>query len=153
MNRIARNFQIILRSEKLIASRQVAVATRKGGLFGAAALMGGIAVVFLNVAAYLVLAARLEPAMAALIVASANLVLAGILIALAKGMSADRDVEAVSEVRDMAMADLEGELQEATDEIRELAQNVRKMTRDPFSSASLSVIGPLLSLLLKNLKK
>lgn len=101
----------------------------------------------------LALAARMDPAVAALIVAMVNLILAAVLISLAKSMSADGDIREVSEVRDMAVADREDEVQQATDEVRDLADNVRKMARDPFGSSALHVLGPLLSMLLKNLRK
>ena len=153
MSRISRNIQIIFRAEKLIARRQMATAGRKAGFIGVAALMGGTALVFLNIAGYLALAASMAPALAALIVAGVNLVLAGLLVALAGNQNAESEIAAVSEVRDMAMADLEGEMQEATDEARDLVRNVRKIARDPFSAFGLNMLLPLIGLLLENLRR
>jgi hypothetical protein len=149
MSRIGRNISIILRSERLIARRRAAVAGRQIGMFVAAGVLGGMALVMLDVAAYLALAKQMDPAFAALWVAGINVVLAGVLVALARTMSAESDIEAVSEVRDMAVADLEGEVQEATSEMRELADNVRKLARDPFSGSGVGALASLLGTILK----
>lgn len=151
MKRISQNIRIILRTERLIWKRQTAVAGRKAGLLGAAAVLGAVALVFLNLAAYFALSSRMDPALAALLLALGDILLAGLLLVLAKGQSADREVAAVSELRDMAIADLEADLEAAGSEAREMLQNVRTMASDPFSRAGLSVLAPLLSLLVKNL--
>ncbi|MDV7144522.1 phage holin family protein [Tropicimonas sp. TH_r6] len=151
MSRLSRNIQIILRSERLIRGRQARVALRQTGFLAVAAVLGAIALVFLNIAAYQALATLMRPSLAALSLAGINVALAGILIAVASRLSAEREIEAVSEVRDMAVEDLEQEILSVTGEARELAQNVRRMAENPISTAGLSVMAPLLSAILKSL--
>lgn len=90
---------------------------------------------------------------AAGIVAAANLALAVALALCAAGMSAEKELEALVEMRDMAMGDIEAEVDTAIAEAAELAENVRKLARDPFGSALPNLAGPLIALLLKSMKK
>ena len=152
MSRITRNIQIILRSERLMARRRAALAGRKLGLLGAAALLAAGALVFLNLAAYLALAARMDPALAALCLAGADILLAAILVAAGLSLSAEHEIAPVADLRDLAVADLEGELQQATEEARELSRNVRRIAHDPLGTAGFGLLAPLLGLILKNLR-
>lgn len=153
MNRISRNLSIIVRSEKLIARRQLAAIGRRAGILGAAAILGAMALIMLDIAGYLALAAVMAPAWAALLVALVNVVLAVLLVAISGNLTAERDIREVCEVRDMAIADLESEVVLATAEARDLAAALRKLARDPWGSMGSSLLGPLLSILLKALKK
>lgn len=152
-SRIGRNISILLRAERLIARRQMALMRRQTGMAAAAAILGAVGLVMLNVAGFFGLSEVMQPALAALVVAVVNLVFAAILLIWARGLSADREVEQVTEVRDMAIADLEGEVEDAAAELRELAENLRRMAKDPLGTAGASLIGPLLSMLLKHLRK
>jgi len=153
MSRISRNISIILRSERLIAQRRLAVLRRQTGLMAAAGIVGGIGLIMLNVAAYLALSTWTSPAVAALIVSVVNLGVAAILISVASNANPDADIAPVAEVRDLAMEDLEGEVMDATAEARDLAQNVRRMARDPLGFGGAGVAGTLISTILKNVKK
>ena len=66
MNRISRNLSIIIRSERLIARRRIAVLRLQAGLMAAAGVVAGIGLIMLNVAAYLALAEKIPPSAAAL---------------------------------------------------------------------------------------
>lgn len=153
MSRITRNAAIALRMEKLIARRELAAVGRQLGMTAAAAILGAVGLIMLNVAGYLALSARLEPWLAALTIALVNLALAGLLLLGARSVSADREVEAAREVRDMAVADLERELLDTSTTIQGLAADLRNLARNPFSATGLAALVPLLTLILKNLKK
>ncbi|SNT16012.1 phage holin family protein [Tropicimonas sediminicola] len=153
MSRITRNAAIAIRMEKLIARREVAAVGRQIGMTAAAGILGAVGLIMLNVAGYLALAARLEPWLAALIVAIVNLALAALLLLVARNVSADGDVEAAREVRDLALSDLEGEVVDAAAEVQGLANDLRTVARNPLSAAGLTALVPLLTLILKNLKK
>ena len=153
MSRISRNISIILRSERLIAQRRMAVLRRQTGMMAAAGIAAGLGLVMLNAAAYLALVEHLSPPVSALIVALANMAIAGVLISTANKQNADADVSGVAEVRDIAMEDLEMEVQEATEEVKVLAQSVHKMARDPLGMIAPGLIGALANALVKNLKK
>jgi hypothetical protein len=124
MSRISRNISIILRSERLIAQRRMAVLRRQTGMMAAAGIAAGVGLIMLNVAAYFALDEHLSQPLSALIVALANMAIAALLISTANKQNADAEVSGVAEVRDMAMEDLEMEVQEATEEVKVLAQSV-----------------------------
>ncbi|WP_372573921.1 phage holin family protein [Ruegeria jejuensis] len=153
MSRITRNLSIIYRTERLITRRQMAVFQQQTGLMLFAALITGIGIIMLNVAAYQALSTVMESYLAAVVVALANLVLAAILVSVASRMSAEKDVGPAIEMRDLAIAELESDLEEAVDEVRGISRQVTQIARDPLGSALPAIIGPLLSLLLKSAKK
>ncbi|RYH11665.1 phage holin family protein [Tropicimonas sp. IMCC6043] len=148
MNRISRNISFILRAERMIAKRRMAVVTRKAGFVGAAVVLGAAGLVFLNVAAYLALAERMDPALAALLLAAGDLILALILVLVAGRMSAEADIAPVREMRDMAVADLESEVEVAAAEVAAIADSLKTAARHPLA-AGVGLIGPLLTILLK----
>ncbi len=152
-NRIGRNINIALRAERVIARRRMAVIRSQTGLLAFAGLVAGIGVIMLNVAVFFWLANNYGNAPAAGIVAAANFAIAVLLGVLASRMSAEKELEPVLEVRDLAMEDIEGEVGDALAEAKDLADNVRRMAKDPFGSAGVSLIGPALSILAKTLKK
>ena len=150
MNRISRNISIVLRAERLMAQRRMAVMRTQAGLMAFAAIVGGLALVMLNVAGFFALRTTLSPQWAALIVAGVNIVLAAILIAAASRMSAKAELEPVTELRDMAIEEIETDLQAAAGEARELADNVRRIAQDPLGTMIPGVLLPLLTSFLKS---
>ncbi|MDJ0858656.1 MAG: hypothetical protein QNJ03_06235 [Dinoroseobacter sp.] len=153
MNRISRNISIIVRSERLIAQRRLAVLRRQTGMMAAAGVAGGVGLLMLNAAGYLALSTVVSPAAAALIVAIVNLAIAAILVSIATNTNAEADVAPVAEVRDLALEDLEAEIKDATDEARELADSVSRMVRDPLGLVGSGAIGAIATAVVKNLKK
>lgn len=153
MSRISRNLTILFRTERLIARRQLAVLRSQTGMLAFAGLIAGLGLIMLNVAAYHALQTRLTPQGAALVIALANFALAGILVAVAARMSVEEELKPVTELRDLALAELEHEAQDAIVEARELTGNVRRIASDPLGSMLPALIGPLLGLLTKGGKK
>jgi putative superfamily III holin-X len=153
MNRISRNISIVLRAERLITQRQMAVARNQTGLLAAAGLIAGIGLVMVNAAAYFTLSGVLSPQWAALIVAISNFVIAGLLVILAKNMSANVDVQGAIEVRDMAIEDLEAEFTSAVGEVQDIATDIRQMVKNPLGAVLPGVLGPLAEALLKSGKR
>lgn len=153
MNRISRNLTILFRTERLIARRQMAVLRAQTGLVAFAGLVAGIAIIMLNVAIFYALGTVMAAQYAALLVALGNALVALVLVAIASRMSAEKELEPATEVRDMALAEIEADLNEVAEEARELTRNVSRMARDPLGTALPALIGPLLSLLLKSKDK
>ncbi len=133
-NRISRNISIILRSERLIAQRQLAVLARQTSFVAMALIVGGIGLVMINVAAFFVLSEHMTTATSALVVAVANFALAGILMASANKADVGSEVQAVTEVRDMALEDLEAEARQAADEAKSAVNAVKSMASNPLGS-------------------
>lgn len=153
MNRISRNISIILRTERMIARRQMAVMIGQTGLYAFAGLVSLIALVMLNVAAFHALGTLMSPQMAALTVAIANAALAVVLVLVAGRLAPGPELEPVTELRDLAMAELETEVEGLVDEARDLSANVRRIARDPLGAALPALIGPLLAILMGGKKK
>jgi len=58
----------------------------------------------------------------------------------------------VAEVRDLALEDLEAELQGAFDEAKQVADGIRRMGRDPLGQIAPGLAAALAKALIKNLK-
>lgn len=153
MNRISRNISIVLRTERMIARRHMAVIRNQTGLYAFAGLVSLIGLVMLNVAAFYALITVMAAQFAALIVALGNLVLAGALVLIAGRLSPGKELEPVTELRDLAIAELEAEAELAVAEAREMSANVRRIARDPLGTALPALLGPLISALLSGRKK
>ncbi len=150
MSRISRNISIVLRAERLIAQRHVAVAARRTGFYAAAGLAVGLAVIMLNVAGFFWLSASLSKPLAALIMAGANLLLAVILALLANTQNAQVDTTAAVELRDMALQDIETEVKDTLTEARNTVTGIR---RDPLGALSPDIISAILGVLIKYAKR
>lgn len=153
MNRISRNISIIFKAERLIAQRRLAVMIRQTGFMAAAGIAAAIGLVLLNVAAYIALSQSIDPALAALLVALGNFFIAILLMLIAKKSNDDSEIVAVSEVRDIAMEDLELELNAAGEELKATAQNLRSMAKDPLGTIAPGLISALANALLKQFRK
>ncbi|CAD0186877.1 hypothetical protein RUESEDTHA_03788 [Ruegeria sp. THAF57] len=146
MSRISRNLSIILRAERLIAQRQVAVAAKRTGFYGAAGLAIGLAFVMLNVAGFFWLSASVSNAVAALIMAGVDLVVALLLALFANSMSSQTDISAVVELRDLALQDIETEIKDNLAEARDAVTGLR---RDPLGAVTPEIVSALLGALIK----
>ena len=152
MNRISRNISIVLRAEQSIARRRMAVLRNQSGLMVFAGLVAVVGIIMLNVAAFYELSTTMSPQKSALIIALVNLVLAVVLVVIASRMSAAKDIQPMEELRDLAISDLEIEIQSATDELSDIGKSVRRMAHDPLGSLLPSVIVPLLAGLIRKSK-
>ncbi|KUJ81272.1 phage holin family protein [Ruegeria profundi] len=150
MSRISRNISIILRAERLIAQRHIAVAARRTGFFAAAGLAVGLAVIMLNVAGFFWLSASLSKPLAALIMAGVNLLLAVILALFANMQDAQADTTAAVELRDMALQDIETEIKDTLSDARNTVTGIR---RDPLGILTPDVISAVLGILIKFAKR
>ncbi|PSL17723.1 phage holin family protein [Shimia abyssi] len=152
MNRISRNISIVLRAERLIAQRHLAVLRRQTGLMAAAGIAAGVGLIMLNVSAYLALSQTMSPPSAALIVALVNMALAILLVSLANKSNVEQETAPVTEVRDMALEDIEAEMRAFAGEAKATADAVKKMASDPFGAIAPGVAGTVAKAVIKNLK-
>lgn len=152
-SRIGRNAHIALRAERVIARRRLAVIRTQTSLMAFAGVVAGIGVLMVNVGLFFWLAESYGKAAAGGLLALLNLGLAAVLALVASRMSAEQELEPVIEVRDLAMEDIEAEVADGLGEAKHLAENVRRIASDPFGAAGSSLLGPILSILMKSLKK
>ena len=153
MSRISRNLSIILRAERMIARANMAVLRNQTALMVLAALVAAIGLVMLNVAAFYWLKTIWSPPLAALVVALVNLLLAGVLVRIATRQNTASDLAPITELRDLAIEDLEAEMQGGLDQLRDVTDNVRRLARNPLGSALPALLVPLISALVAALRK
>jgi hypothetical protein len=142
VNRISRSLTTIYSTETLIARRRLAVVQNQ------TVLMALIGLILVNVSLFFVLKAWVSPAAASGILAVCNLALAALLASAATKMNVEAEIAPALEVRDLAIADLEVEIGEATKEARDIAQSLKGLHKDPLGSMS-NLLIPLLTLVLK----
>ena len=148
MNRISRSLTTIYRTERLIARRSMSVVQNQIVLIAIASVVALIGLILVNVSLFFVLQARLSPAAASGILAAANLCLALVLVTGANRMNVEQEVAPAVEVRDMAIADLEADIEDATRELRDVANSLKGMGQNPIGSLS-ALIVPLIAAILK----
>lgn len=153
MSRLVRNASVVLKSERLIARRRLAVLRAQTGLMAIAGVAGGVGLLAANAAIYFKLAETMSQAAAAGWLAGGNFVLAGVLMLVASRMNADRDVAAAEELRDLAMADLENEITGLTAQAQGLAGMLGAVRRDPLGAALPGLAGAIIAAVLKARKK
>ncbi len=152
MSRISRNISVVLRTERLIAQRNLAIVVKRSGIFAAAGLAAGLAVIMLNVAGFLALSEMMSKPLAALTVAGVDLIIAMILALLANSLSAQEDTAQVAELRDIAIADIEAEIQDTLSEARATMNGLRNVGRDPLSMIAPGLASAVVNALIKHLK-
>lgn len=153
MNRISKNVSIVLRSERLIAQRHLAVLRRQTGLMAAAGIAAAVGLIMLNASAYLALSQSVSAPIAALVVSLANLIVAAILVSMAGKSSAEQETAPVAEVRDMALEDIEAEIRAFSEEAKATAEAVKKMANDPLGSIAPKVASSVVSAVIRNAKE
>ena len=65
---------------------------------------------------------------------------------------AEKDIEPVTEVRDMALQDLEAEAQAVADEARAVVEDVKGIARDPLGAVMPGIMGAAAKAALKSVK-
>ncbi len=148
MNRISRSLTTVYRTEGLIARRRFAVVQNQIILMAFAGAVALIGLILLNVALFFMLQERMSPAAAAGTLALVNIVFAGFLAGVATKLNVESEIASAVEVRNLAIADLEFEVEGATQEVRDIVNSLQGLRQDPFGSLS-ALILPLLTALLK----
>jgi hypothetical protein len=153
MSRLVRNAAVVLKSERLIARRRLAVLRTQTRMMMLAGVAGAVGLLAANAAIYFKLAETMSQAAAAGWLAAGNFVLAILLILVAGRINADQDVAAAEELRDLAMADLETEVATAVAQVQGLASTVGAVRRDPLGAALPGLAGAIFAAILKARKK
>lgn len=153
MSRLVRNASVVLKSERLIARRRIAVLRTQSGLLALAGVAAAVGLLATNAAIYFKLAETMSQASAAGWLAAGNFVLAVLLVVIAGRINADADVAAAEELRDLAMADLETEVTSMVAQVQGLASAVGAVRRDPLGAALPGLAGAIIAAILKARKK
>jgi hypothetical protein len=153
--------RVLTRAEMTLAkanARRMAARTR---LYAIALGMVLLTVVMINVAAYEYLSTLKGEAIAALLVALANGVLAVLVLFAASRIQAGPEEEMVKEIRELALSELSADAEGVKQRFAQIGADVERI-RSGFSSVSglfgsgqsgLGSLGPLLGMLTSMLKK
>ncbi len=144
MNRISRNLMIIYRTERLITRRRWAVLQQQTVLMALAGLAALASLILLNVTLYLTLSNWVSPALAAAILTVANIVIAALLALAAGRMNVEHEIAPAVEVRDMAIADIEDELEGMAEEVNDVVRSVKNLSANPLGSLT-TLLVPILT--------
>ena len=159
MNNITRNLHLLWRAERVLAQARLKLLTRKVVLGAIAGISGLFAWGMLNFAAFFALEPVTGKAWAACIVGAAGLALAAILVAIAQGLQPAPEEDMVVEVRNMALAEIEGEVDEVQqkllqvrDDVQGVRENIAAFVSRPADILSPALIGPIVATIMKLLK-
>ena len=149
MHQTVRNIGIVLRSERLILQQHMSVAATRSWFVGLAILVAVLGLVMFNAAGFLALRPVNGAPLAALIVGVADFAVAGIVAALGARLDPQRDLRAVTEVRDIALRDLEDDMRTALDTAERLRGRAEVYARDPAGM----VLGKIIEQVLEGLRR
>lgn len=153
--------RVLTRAEMTLAKANARRMAARSRLYAIALGMVLLTVVMINIAAYEYLSTLKGEAIAALLVALANGVLAVLVIFAASRIQAGPEEEMVKEIRELALSELSADAKGVKQNFAQISADVERI-RSGFSSVSglfgsghsgLGSLGPLLGMLTSMLKK
>jgi hypothetical protein len=151
MEHLMRSFNVLWRSERLLAEYELKQASKRIQLNALAALVAVFGLVMLSVAMFFALAPYWGHALAALAVSGTDLLLAAVLILYARSLHPPTEVEMVREVRNMALKGIEEEIALVESEVVALKDGIQRLLHNPVDMLLPGAIGPLLGAIVKGL--
>ena len=152
MARLAQNVRILWRAESMLSNVRLHTLAKRSSLIVFAALVGGTGVVMLSIAGFFALRPRWDAAGAALIVGVVDLVLAIALVAYGRTIVPGPEVDMLTEVRDMALAELESSATEVEAAFTRGRRELQQIVRHPLSALAPGVLVPLFKSILSSLR-
>ena len=117
--------RILARAELALARLKAQRTGFQAALFAVAALFALFSLLLLNLAGYHALVPRLGPALAALVVAGANMLLVAIAVAIAlKARPGRADEEMAQEIRDQASDEIKKDFDELRDDVSRISDEI-----------------------------
>jgi hypothetical protein len=152
--------RVLARTEMFLLRVHLRALAKQTILCAAALLVLVLAIAMVNVAGYMFLSARLDPAVAALILATFNAVIGGGLFLIAKSIRPGAEAAMAEEVRDLALAELQADVdairtnfQEVRTDVERIRSGLGGLFGGGGSLGGLLHLGPLLDLLTSSLKR
>ena len=152
MRRIIRHIRILWRTESLLTELRIAVVTKKVALLVCAGLVGAFALAMVNFAMFFALQPIWGAAVAALAVAFADLVAAGLLLVLAQSTKPGLEAQMLREVRDLALQDLEAEAAGIEAELASARDQVKDLVQHPLGAIAPAIVVPLVKSIIGGLR-
>ncbi len=148
--------QLLARAEMALAQIRAQRAGARSAGFAVALVFGLLGLGMLNLAGYHALTPRLGPDGAALAVALVDMAVAALVLLLSRRAGpGEREEQLAREIRDLAYAELNSDLERVKAEIRQIGDDVRGI-RSGFVSvagSAATTLGPLVGMLVKAVKK
>ena len=148
--------QILARSELALAQLRTRRTMSRAVLFIVAVVFALLGLGMINFAAYQALVVNYGTALAALYVALADMALTVIIILVAQRAGPSENEEKLArELRDYAYSELNGDINQVKSDFAEITSDVKQIRSgfSAFSGGAVSGLTPLLSLLIKTIKK
>ncbi len=127
MEEMIAKVRLLAKAEVILFRLHLRRAAYKMSLVLVAALFGLLALAMLNVALYLFLAPRVDPALAALVVAGVDVLLAVISVSVAGRLELGPEAEAAASLRDLASKELAADAERLRVQLEELVQDIKRI--------------------------
>jgi len=159
IDNIVRDLQILGKADSLIGKVWLNVMARRFGLFALAGLVAVFGLGMANLAAFFGLQASWGPVWSAAMIATADLILAAIIVMLGRGIQPGPEIEVAFDVRKMAIEAIRADSQDLQDAVGSLGQQIRQ-TRDtiagfvqhPLNAATEQLLVPAVLSILRGLR-
>lgn len=149
MHPLLRHLRVLWRVEAAITEMRLRVVIRRGVLCGLAAMFAALAVGMLNVAAYVGLVPLWGAMWAAIATALGDLALALICVAVALAMRPGPELDTALELRRAALDGVEAEVNPVLSRVGWLS----RLTRDPIEAALPALLMPLITAIIRGMRK
>jgi hypothetical protein len=157
IDRLIRYLHLLWRAESLIVSFRIQRASTRGALLAVAGLAMLFGLAMLNVAGFFALQPIVGAVAAALLVAAADVLIAGVVAVAAKGIRPDPDLVSALEAREAAIEELSAELgamqaefRATREEFASIKSIVTSFIHRPFESPFLGLLLPLIRSFMKS---
>ena len=125
MDDLITKVRLLAKAEAILLRLHLQRAVRQVSLVLAAALFGLLALAMLNVALYLSLAPRIDPALAALAVAGTDLLVGVVAVVAASRLELGPEAEAAESIRDAATQELAADAERLRKKVEDLGEDIR----------------------------
>ena len=149
LDSVARNLRVLWRADAIIAQLQLQHMLTRFGLRAFAALIATFGLLGLELGAYFMLAQRLDPAPAAILLGAANVFIAFVIVLASNRTRPSQDMPLALELHKSAVEALQADAAALQDNFASLGKFVSR----PLDSALVSLAVPAVGLLINTLKK
>ena len=127
MEALIAKMRLLAKAEVILVRLHLRRAVRQVSFVLVAALFGLMALAMLNVAFYLLLAPRIDPALAALAVAGLDMVVAVVAVAAASRLELGPEAEDAEAIRDVASRELAADAERLRAQLEDLVQEIKRI--------------------------
>lgn len=152
MDHFISSFKVFWRAERLIRQNELRLAIKKTMINAFAGLVGVFGLVMLSLSAFFALEAYMGKTLAALTVGGIDIIFAVALLAFSGSLKPSSEATMVTDMRDMAMGDMEIEVGKVESELKTLRKEVRRFVHNPIEALLPVTIAPLLTAISKGLR-